>query len=738
MTESAFHMITPTLAVGFLAPWLFAAGAAATSIPIIIHLLSRRRFKQVIWAAMDFLLAAQRRNARRLQFQKWLLLCLRCLALLVIAAAIAQFFLQNAAMGMFGGGERLTVVIWDDSYSMAYGNPGQPSNFDKSKKLLADWVKSLGSGDQVAILRASKGGTPVVPKPTLDRRQVQLAIADVAVSDAGTDLPGTLARALDVLEEERRATVRQVLILTDLSRSSLGGRGDEGSQQLKQAVEKLKDKASIRVADCGDNEQANKGIVDIRLTRPVIVAGHPAELEVVVRNGTTVPQSDIPLTVLVDGVPREPRKFGKIDPGGEGRVRVNVAVDTPGRHIIEARISNDLVPVDDVRRLVLNVVQEVPLLLVDGSPADDNRLGASTFLQVALAPVIDGKNQSIFAPHTVSEVELPRIRQLDKYAAVALCNIGAMDATTAARLRDYVDAGGLLMVFPGERTTSQTLNASLGEEGVRLLAANLGQKIKTESVQDLAAGIHFDPVGYTHPVLELFRNAQEGGAQVGLTSAQTQQYFLLNVPRDGSVETILRYSDGNAAVVARRHGNGKVVQFASSADTTWTGFPAKPSFVPFVWELMLYSLSPDMGGLTLPIGARVKLPVDAAPAGDWRGPKSAVVKVMTQVDKDNRAFLQSTEPFRHAGAYGPAGMPPVVAVNVDRDEADIRRITPAQMASAMGVDINAILGNAKTLNVQAETAGAGPGGALARNLLLLALALFALEALFARLFSVYR
>ena len=54
-----------------------AAGGVATSIPIVIHLLNKRKFRIIVWAAMDFLLAAQRRNARKLKFRRWLLLAVR-------------------------------------------------------------------------------------------------------------------------------------------------------------------------------------------------------------------------------------------------------------------------------------------------------------------------------------------------------------------------------------------------------------------------------------------------------------------------------------------------------------------------------------------------------------------------------------------------------------------------------------------------------------------------------------
>ena len=40
-------------------------GLCSASIPIIIHMLNRRRFKTVEWAAMEFLLRAMRKNRRR-------------------------------------------------------------------------------------------------------------------------------------------------------------------------------------------------------------------------------------------------------------------------------------------------------------------------------------------------------------------------------------------------------------------------------------------------------------------------------------------------------------------------------------------------------------------------------------------------------------------------------------------------------------------------------------------------
>ena len=81
-----------TLLFAFLAaPWTaLLAAAGAVSIPIVIHLLNRNRFRVVTWAAMRFLLAAQRKNTRRMRLEQMILLGVRILILLLLVLAMAS------------------------------------------------------------------------------------------------------------------------------------------------------------------------------------------------------------------------------------------------------------------------------------------------------------------------------------------------------------------------------------------------------------------------------------------------------------------------------------------------------------------------------------------------------------------------------------------------------------------------------------------------------------------------
>ena len=131
-------MVAPDfiLAAAFITPALFYGGAAAVAVPILIHLLARRRFRRIRWAAMDFLIDAERRNRRRMRLEEWILLVLRCLAVLLLALLVARPFIIPSGAAAFLGGARRTerLVLLDDSFSMAYES-GEGTSFSRAKDL---------------------------------------------------------------------------------------------------------------------------------------------------------------------------------------------------------------------------------------------------------------------------------------------------------------------------------------------------------------------------------------------------------------------------------------------------------------------------------------------------------------------------------------------------------------------------------------------------------------------------
>src|SRR4051794_29171728 len=95
------------LAFIFLSPFTaIATLIGAASIPIIIHLLNRKRYRVVPWAAMRFLLAAQKRTTRKLRIEQWLLLAVRTLmiVLLILAMVSVLHWMEPVWARLFPGG----------------------------------------------------------------------------------------------------------------------------------------------------------------------------------------------------------------------------------------------------------------------------------------------------------------------------------------------------------------------------------------------------------------------------------------------------------------------------------------------------------------------------------------------------------------------------------------------------------------------------------------------------------
>src|SRR6516165_682013 len=123
---------------------VFGALAGAVAVPIIIHLLNRRRYRVVVWAAMRFLLAAERKNAKKMRIEQLILLAVRTalVALLVLAMASvmpwsekiwhALFPESIARAASFGTARTHRILVLDGSFSMA-ARVGDQTCFERAK-----------------------------------------------------------------------------------------------------------------------------------------------------------------------------------------------------------------------------------------------------------------------------------------------------------------------------------------------------------------------------------------------------------------------------------------------------------------------------------------------------------------------------------------------------------------------------------------------------------------------------
>src|SRR5688572_13900111 len=111
--------------MSFLAP-LMLLGLIGVALPILIHLIGRRRARRVRFAALDFLLGSDRKVKRRLRLRELLLLLARILACLAVPLALAKPFTACEARGpIVSRGPQAAVLVIDNSFASTYEDDGE-------------------------------------------------------------------------------------------------------------------------------------------------------------------------------------------------------------------------------------------------------------------------------------------------------------------------------------------------------------------------------------------------------------------------------------------------------------------------------------------------------------------------------------------------------------------------------------------------------------------------------------
>src|SRR5438874_4069573 len=142
--------------MSFLIPSLLGF-LALSSVPIIIHLLNRRRFMRVDWAPMKYLKLTIKTNRRRLRIEQLILLAIRTLAIIVLICAIARPVLSSTGLGAWLSGRSRTsrIIVIDDSLSMGY-QIDRRSALDSAKDVLTEIARHIGTQDSVTAFTTSQ------------------------------------------------------------------------------------------------------------------------------------------------------------------------------------------------------------------------------------------------------------------------------------------------------------------------------------------------------------------------------------------------------------------------------------------------------------------------------------------------------------------------------------------------------------------------------------------------------
>ncbi|NQT20522.1 MAG: BatA domain-containing protein [Planctomycetes bacterium] len=577
--------------------WLGLAGA-----PIVIHLLNRRRYRTLHWGAMQFLEESVAKSSRRLRLEQLLILLLRTLIVAFIVYAMARPFLPGVVPGLPAARpKRNVVVVLDGSLSMRY-DEHRISTFARAKENVANIIGALEKGDSLNVVVAGAEPLPLVPEPIVDHDRIISVLKDIEPGGSDANFALAFEEAQAQLDKSHNP-IRQIYVVTDKQSFGWHAESDGHWFAALARLQRARRKPAVYVLPVGAQHRENAAVTSLTPAHDSVGIYQETRFDVRVSNFGKEDREKLNVSFSLEGTVEQVIQ-ADVPAGEAASVSFHHKFSEAGSHLVRVRIDTDALPADDEMTTSVDVYDAIPVLLADGSP-DRTALTRPGPLELALCPRDKDHPElkTLLAPEVVRADEMPDL-STSKHHLVILHDVPKLTHRQVSEIEAFVDAGGGLLVFPGEHTDVKSYNSLLYRDTDGPLPATLELAQGTEQpVRGMAQA-------FTHPALAAFRDPKHGD----FTLIEALRHFKLAPdPADEHSRVLARLANGDPLLVEKAFGQGRAIVCAVPIDGSWTNLQKRSFFVPLI-HYMAYYLAGSVHPLrNVPLGSPISrlLPLDS-------------------------------------------------------------------------------------------------------------------------------
>ena len=539
--------------LSFASPALLL-GAAAAILPVVIHLLSRRRVKRQHFSDLRFLHQVQGQQSRSLGLRRWLLLLLRVLAILALALAVAGPHWGGLGSG---GSDRAVLFLLDASASMGTQQTDR-TRFETAQADCREMILAMPPETLVQVIVAADQATPLFADWLPAGAGAGQGIQAARLTEGGFNLPAALEEVSRQVATAPPSQV-EVLLLSDLQELPAG-------EALTAAATRLAAGGRVQFLVRGiGTEQTGGGILSLRLPERAIRPREKIDL-----TATVLPEyEDQTFLLELDGA-----VVAEIAaPGPAGQIQeVVFPLTAPGSglHLGRIRKDRDSLPADDEHPFILVVPPTVQVLLLHGEdrPVDGPAgRGGWRFLAEALSP---GGTDPLFAVSVVTAPELTT-EVIVGSDVVYWVDPDPLGRENQQALLAWLRQGGRVALLCGEVTRADYL------AGVLLPA--LGLPPQAEFRATGSSGVeHGRILARTHPVFAGLRDEALGS----LEDVSWRRYFHLD---EGPARVLMHTTSESPLLIEGTFGQGQYVILPFHLLPAATDLAASSMALPFFQRL---------------------------------------------------------------------------------------------------------------------------------------------------------
>ena len=694
--------------MSFVHPGIAIATVGLALVPLVIHLINRRRHRRQPWAAMIFLLKAHRRSQRRMRLESWLLLALRTLVIVLIGLTIARPYFRSKALGVVLEAPRHDrAIIVDDSLSMQARRADGTRAFDAARAVAKRLIEQAATGDSLAVLTAARPAKAWMDRPVRDRTAVGRIVESLRCTARMADRRGAVERASALLGRGDAVDgARVAYVITDLTRSSIGPAGLLSAASVQGAGGGTSNIDRLFFINVGPEMRANVSLAGLRCEGQILGWRVPLGLTFDVENHGDSAARGLRVALRLDDHLVRTVELEPLEPNQKRTDGCEIVLPTPGPHRITATLTSatgDVLDADDRCHLAVHVASRISVLLLEEDAGSEPARRPLFYYRAALAADSGQGDSGLFQTRTIRPGDLDG-EVLGDCDLVVLGDVPRLSEQTWKRLRRYVESGGGVMMFLGDGVRPENYRRAGGRRPAK-------ERLLPVLLDGLVDHLDSEPaVGFTisdagHPILADFAGHDRGG----LLLARVRRYRRIaenppSVGADPTLRTVLSFSSGGPALLSKRLGRGRVLIWLVGPDMNASNLPAKPDFLPLMLNASLFAARDEGGGHNVFVGDTLLQPIGAENAQ----------RPVTVVLPDGRATLVPPEPLGGAPAvrFAVTDQPGIYrvesgdtaalfSVNVRTANSDLRMVDEAALKEAFGPQAAVIARAEKTMTVAA-------------------------------------
>ncbi len=643
-------------------------GAAAVSIPFLVHLFNKNRYRTLKWGAMHLITNTTIVQKRRLRVENWFLMLLRmmiplflaiclahpqvigsnawwhwlvvgilCVLLVVViyslitarAPAVAWLFclvifalpgwltyqlVAYDGKGTFkwGDTEMSVVLVMDDSYSLEYQDAsGKP--FDKGRDMAVKLVGDLRKGSDVQVIRMPGGAAYSKPRTILANVKEDLEEMEAGYGQAD---PAQAIRSISGLMGPGRMAhaQREVVVVTDFQKVSWDSNQVSALKADLKDLQGIQNPPQVTMIHVGQGEKDNLAVMSLEYPKLPLAPKQELRVRAFVQNFSEKDRQDLPVTFRVDGKTILPH--ARVAELGKGQKDVALtdkdepfkhSFEESGTHVIEVIADQDKLRADNSYLASIKVWDNVPVLIVDGEASAESLQGR-----------IDFKGESDFlriALQPFAEVQFPgmtdlfnvRVIKAADFDAESLGDARVVIMANVARLTEGV--GGQLEALGNYIRQGGGVLWFMGDQ-VEVgwynehLVPSGLVPMPLKAVKDREG----EPVPYTSVdgSRPFEHEALEMFTGRATITAEIQKWMeLIEQPDDPPYTEMARLATGDLFLVERKVDEGRVLLCTTSCDEEWLQGILREYYVPLMQQLVVYLASSVAPKRNLSVGQPV-------------------------------------------------------------------------------------------------------------------------------------